>query len=578
MTLGDEEFFDEETQIAPTPSIQHLTSSAISTSRNPLTIDEVISFAGLLRNLAFGLYWTEGQADIKQGFVVGTHVSLEDLRALATRLLQQIYIRDSRRPFCQPGFWSMTSTFDLRSFIQTVVYEESRLEEVREDQLNNLPHLTSMDPDMDLVERPSPSSTNRGARARVSQRQLAFISPRLGVLNNIPFVIPFEQRVAIFRTFIESDRHRLRLDLHSFGENRHKASIRRNHVSEDGFTHLNTLGPRLKETVEIKFIDQYGLEEAGIDGGGVFKEFLTSLTKEVFDVNKGLWLVNKDQELYPNSHSYSRESVSLEWYKFLGRVLGKALYEGILIDIDFADFFLNKWLGKQSYLDDLASLDPELYQGLLFLKHYKGDVEADLSLNFTVTTSEFDRSETIDLIPNGSKTSVTAQNRINYIYLMSNYKLNVQLESQCAAFFKGLNDIIELKWLRMFNQVELKVLVGGLDGQDLNIDDMQKCTVYGGWDESHHTIRIFWKVMKEFDNLTQRKLLKFVTSCSRPPLLGFKELRPSFAIRSSGLDRTRLPSASTCVNLLKLPEYQTEDEMREKILYAINAGAGFDLS
>jgi ubiquitin-protein ligase E3 C len=135
-------------------------------------------------------------------------------------------------------------------------------------------------------------------------------------------------------------------------------------------------------------------------------------------------------------------------------------------------------------------LDPELYQGLIFLKHYKGDVEADLSLNFTVTNSEFDASETIELIPEGSKTSVTAQNRINYIYLMSNYKLNIQLESQCAAFFKGLNDIIELKWLRMFNQLELKVLVGGLDGQDLDIDDMQQWTVYGGWDESHPTIRI----------------------------------------------------------------------------------------
>ncbi|WAR60281.1 hypothetical protein PtB15_9B218 [Puccinia triticina] len=575
MTLGDEEFFDDEAEVASTRSFQRAKTSVISTSRNPLMTDEVVTLAGLLRNLAFGLYWTEGQADIKKGCVVGTHVSLEYLRTLATRLLQQIYIRDSRRPFCEPGFWSMTSTFDLQSFMQTVVYEESHLEEVREDQLQSPAQLLNQDPDLDISNH---LSSSRGSRARVSQRQLAFISPRLGVLNNIPFVIPFEQRVAIFRTFINSDRHRLGLDSHAFGENRHKASIRRQFVSEDGFTHLNALGPRLKETIEIKFIDPYGLEEAGIDGGGVFKEFLTSLTTEVFDVNKGLWLVNKNQEIYPNPHSYSRQPLSLEWYRFLGRVLGKALYEGILIDIDFADFFLNKWLGKQSYLDDLASLDPELYQGLIFLKHYKGDVEADLSLNFTVTNNEFDASETIELVPQGSKTSVTAQNRINYIYLMSNYKLNIRIESQCAAFFKGLNDIIELKWLRMFNQLELKGLVGGLDGQDLDIDDMQQWTVYGGWDESHPTIRIFWKVVREFDNLTKRKLLRFVTSCARPPLLGFKELRPSFAIRSSGVDRSRLPSASTCVNLLKLPEYQTEAELREKVLYAINAGAGFDLS
>jgi ubiquitin-protein ligase E3 C len=36
-------------------------------------------------------------------------------------------------------------------------------------------------------------------------------------------------------------------------------------------------------------------------------------------------------------------------------------------------------------VDDLASLDPELYQGLIFLKNHVGNVETDLSLNFTVT-------------------------------------------------------------------------------------------------------------------------------------------------------------------------------------------------
>lgn len=98
---------------------------------------------------------------------------------------------------------------------------------------------------------------------------------------------------------------------------------------------------------------------AGIDGGGVFKEFLTELCKEVFDTDRGLWLANKKNELYPNPHSYATESMSyrtrlqavvltmyaamsLAWYRFIGRILGKALYEGILIDVAFAGFFLAK--------------------------------------------------------------------------------------------------------------------------------------------------------------------------------------------------------------------------------------------
>ncbi len=45
--------------------------------------------------------------------------------------------------------------------------------------------------------------------------------------------------------------------------------------------------------------------------------------------------------------------------------------------------FFRQWLGKQSFLDDLSSLDPDLYNGLIFLKHYDGNLE-DLALNFTM--------------------------------------------------------------------------------------------------------------------------------------------------------------------------------------------------
>lgn len=48
---------------------------------------------------------------------------------------------------------------------------------------------------------------------------------------------------------------------------------------------------------------------AGIDGGGVFKEFLTSLAKEVFDSDRGLWLSTKQHELYPNPHAYATDGM-----------------------------------------------------------------------------------------------------------------------------------------------------------------------------------------------------------------------------------------------------------------------------
>ncbi|CAG8849760.1 34467_t:CDS:2, partial [Gigaspora margarita] len=68
----------------------------------------------------------------------------------------------------------------------------------------------------------------------------------------------------------------------------------------------------------------------------------------------------------------------------LGCILGKALYEEILVDMAFTSFFLSKWLGEQSYLHDLLSVNSELYQGLVYIKNYKEDVESDLILNFTI--------------------------------------------------------------------------------------------------------------------------------------------------------------------------------------------------
>lgn len=106
-----------------------------------------------------------------------------------------------------------------------------------------------------------------------------------------------------------------------------------------------------------------------------------------------------------------------------------------------------QWLGKQSFLDDLASLDPDLYHGLIFLKHYTGDPE-ELSLNFTVAEEEFGVTRTVDLIPNGSNIPVTRENRLQYIYLVSHYRLTKQIKKQSEAFFEGLSEMIKPRWLR----------------------------------------------------------------------------------------------------------------------------------
>lgn len=122
--------------------------------------------------------------------------------------------------------------------------------------------------------------------------------------------------------------------------------------------------------------------------------------------------------MYPNPLAkQAHGSDYLVLFEFLGRILGKALYEGITIHPQFAHFFLSFLRGDYNYfhmLPDLCTMDAQLYQNLMFLKTYEGDAE-DLCLTFTVTNDDFGGNTEIPLIPNGGNVAVTDFNKRRYI-------------------------------------------------------------------------------------------------------------------------------------------------------------------
>ena len=114
----------------------------------------------------------------------------------------------------------------------------------------------------------------------------------------------------------------------------------------------------------------------------------------------------------------------------------QALYENMLVELPLASFFLSKLLGQKSAnvdIDHLQSLDPELYKNLLYLKNYDGDVQ-DLGLDFTIVSEEVGQAHVEEMKPGGANIPVTNENRIEYIHLIADFKLNRQIRSQCVAF------------------------------------------------------------------------------------------------------------------------------------------------
>jgi len=570
--------------------------------------------------------------------------SIHHLKGLTTGLLRMLYERDSRRRFLPHDHW-LVPGFQPQQFIQAVFQEHTyrqRLERENDDETTQeATDEDDMDGDGLIVSQHTQQVRRHTWRQQHQQRaarerMLGTIAPRLEILQNVPFFIPFATRVQIFREFVKEDqlerrggatdpeiwrlrimsRHSLSRDVRPLELTSHHATVQRERIFDDAFDQFFPLGEGLKEPIQITFKDRFDTIEAGIDGGGITKEFLTSITSEAFTSKSGYKLFSENDKnlLYPNPlaldeledtmrqvggtpgaegwHATIRDL--LQKYEFAGRIVGKCLYEGILVDVPFAPFFLQKWAltggsgstgnesGYRASINDLRDLDQELYQNLLKLKNYPGDVE-ELGLDFTVTDRVGTKVVNRPLRPSGADIAVTNQNRPLYIAFVAQYRLQKQPAKQTRAFLQGLGTMVSPHWLSMFNQSELQTLLSG-DTSGIDVADLRNNTEYGGVyvigndNREHLTVEKFWEVMQELPDAERRKVLKYVTSTPRGPLLGFSHLNPKFSIRDSGNDQARLPSSSTCVNLLKLPIYTTKKTLREKLLYAINSGAGFDMS
>ncbi|KAJ3022338.1 UNVERIFIED_CONTAM: Ubiquitin-protein ligase E3B [Siphonaria sp. JEL0065] len=418
----------------------------------------------------------------------------------------------------------------------------------------------------------------------------------IAILNHMPQCIPFAHRVDIFRHMVKSDKK-------AIGEAPMMITVRRQAVLEDGFRQLGKITlSQLKQTIKVRFVNEHGLVEAGIDQNGVFKEFLEDMCKRAFAADFGLFRTTDDGNCVP-SMSSSIHDDHLQLLAFVGRIFGKALYEGIVIDIPFATFVYAKMLGRLNFFEDLPSLDTQLYKNLLFLKHYEGDA-SDLGLSFTIDESMFGKIVTKEIKPGGAGIMVANENKYEYIHIMSDYRLNQECKAQFKALVGGFRAVMPERYIRFFSPRELQTLMSG-ENVDFDVSDLRKHTCYeGGYFDGHVTIRSLWQVVEEMSPKEKNAFLKFVTSCSNPPVGGFRHLDPPFTIRfvaaissddadtspaaqfgkaigsffGVGKDATRLPTASTCFNVLKLPAYQKKSSLKAKLLYAIKSGAGFDLS
>lgn len=529
----------------------------------PLALGRVASVVAFLKTFIYDTCWNVASGSSSATTTAQNSADSTLFAAVTTsvKLFNQLYDRDCRRSFTSDGAWLWPAMPAIKETVDLASMEDDGDDEHDAHALAVL-----------LGSGGVAGTSSPHARAAL-------------VLATIPQVFAFTDRVLLFKKLLDDEKATLG-HMRSEFAGALQVRIQREAIVDESFAFFErvcaaTSPSVLKSRIKVTFINAQGLEEAGIDGGGVFKEYVDSLTKRAFSPeHHSLFLATPEHLLYPNPNAQVNDDDVLERFRFLGRVLAKAVYENVLVEPQFAAFFLNKLLGKVNAIDDLRSLDPALYRHVMQLKHFDGNVD-DLALTFSVSETVNGQVVTRDLIPNGANIAVTQANRIRYMHVLAHYKLNVVAARESAAFVRGFRDLIPAKWVQLFSPSELQMLLGG-SVNTIDVDDWERHTTYGGgYHPSQAPVQWFWDIVRnDFSMADRAALLQFVTSCSRPPLLGFRDLSPPLCIHQVRTtdDDERLPSSATCMNLLKLPTYASKETMRRKLLYAIRANAGFDLS
>ncbi|XP_048376382.2 E3 ubiquitin-protein ligase NEDD4 isoform X5 [Stegostoma tigrinum] len=382
----------------------------------------------------------------------------------------------------------------------------------------------------------------------------------------VPYSREFKQKYDYFRKKLKKP-----ADI----PNRFEMKLHRGNILEESYRRIMSLKRPdvLKARLWIEFES-----EKGLDYGGVAREWFFLLSKEMFNPYYGLFEYsatdNYTLQINPNSGLCNEDHLS--YFKFIGRVAGMAVHHGKLLDGFFIRPFYKMMLGKPITLKDMESVDGEYFNSLKWILE---NDPTELDLRFCIDEENFGQTYQVDLKPNGSDMVVTNENKREYIDLVIQWRFVNRVQKQMNAFMEGFTELIPIDLIKIFDENELELLMCGLG--DVDVNDWRQHTVYkNNYCTNHPVIQWFWKAVLLMDAEKRIRLLQFVTGTSRVPMNGFAELYGSngpqlFTIEQWGTP-DKLPRAHTCFNRLDLPPYESFEDLREKLLMAVENAEGFE--
>ncbi|XP_043404631.1 E3 ubiquitin-protein ligase HECTD1 isoform X9 [Chelonia mydas] len=204
----------------------------------------------------------------------------------------------------------------------------------------------------------------------------------------------------------------------------------------------------------------------------------------------------------------------------------------------------------------------------------------DLGLNFQFCPSSRVYGFTaVDLKPNGEDEMVTMDNAEEYVELMFDFCMQTGIQKQMDAFRDGFNRVFPMEKLSSFSHEEVQMILCGNQSPSWAAEDIINYTEpkLGYTRDSPGFLR-FVRVLCGMSSDERKAFLQFTTGCSTLPPGGLANLHPRLTVvRKVDATDASYPSVNTCVHYLKLPEYSSEEIMRERLL-AATMEKGFHLN
>ena len=348
--------------------------------------------------------------------------------------------------------------------------------------------------------------------------------------------------------------------------------ISRENVLENSIVQLEILN--LFKEMKIIFTG-----EESSDAGGLIREWLTILFKEIMDPKTGLFeRSDTDEVSYIIKQNISNTKEYLDKYYFIGKVLAKALLENLTVNCCFNKVIYQLILGEKIEFKDLIIIDRPLYNSLKNLISMKEECGENIALCEIYFSYQYkDEKGNMcfqDLIENGNDILVTQDNFELYLEKRIEYFTKSQIIG-VKEIIRGINTIFDVGLLKIFTSDQLGLLINGTPFID--VDDWRLNTQYKNYNDYDNVIINFWDIISNLSQEDLSNFLLFCTGSSRVPIGGFKSLESNRGqISKFEIVKIEYKSGAknflrvhTCFNRLDLPDYPDKDSLNNAVRFAL---------